>query len=211
MPPKAVTDEILKALSEIKEDISTIKSDITDIKTRLSSIETSVNENSSKIQANSDKIKQLQQLEQHHRNWSIRIFNLELPSDVVKDPIRTSTYIHEHLISPILQSAVTNGSLQSIPPALDTVDFAHTLRSTRVDAPPPIILRFRSRLIRLLVMKNKKTALANHPELSKILIVEDLTKENYNKLQELRKKEVKCWSLSGKLYFLDEDGTRKRL
>ena len=213
MPPK-VNEEILKALADIKLELADIKSDLCDIKSNMTKIEDAVKVNSTSIASNTANIEtlasNLNDREQHNRNWSVRIFGVALPDGVATDPLSTANFVYDKIIKIVLANAVSDGVLHSVPPCVDVVDYAHTLRSSREDAPPPIILRFRSRIYRHLVFKSKKAVLSTSAdsELSKVRIVEDLTRLNYSKLIELRKKEIKCWSMSGRIYFI-EDGVRK--
>ena len=114
-------------------------------------------------------------IEQHQRSHSVRIFNLSLPSDSPTDPLTVSQHVYS-AISPILKIALDNNSLPSMPSLIDTIDIAHTLPS-RNDSTPPIIARFCSKLIRLAVMKSKRSYFSSNPTL-KFSITDNLTHKN---------------------------------
>ena len=164
MPPKA-NDAIATALADLKDEIKSIHSKL-DSHFQLFSTQ-------------ENKIKNLELLtndiEQHQRLHSIRIFGLPLPPTDTNDPFSVTHHVYTAL-TPILEIAKDKKSLPCIPPLLDTIDISHTLPS-RDNSTPPIIVRFKSKLIRLAVMRHKKAYFTNNSD-HKFSITDDLTRKN---------------------------------
>ena len=150
--------------------------------------------------------------EQRTRNYSIRISNLPVPEDILYKPIQVIHFTYETVILPILQMAVDNKEIPSVPPALEIIEFGHVLRS-RVTL-PPIIIRFCSRAYRLLLFRYKSAVL---PRLdicknTRIYIAEDLTNLTYRRMKEIgsNKKVEKCFTIAGQIkYILASDKEKK--
>ena len=58
-------------------------------------------------------------------------------------------------------------------------------------------------------LKTNKSVLPKINALKDISIAEDLTVINYQKRQGLLKKNIKAWSLGGKIMYMNKDGTKK--
>jgi hypothetical protein len=55
--------------------------------------------------------------EQYTCSWSIRVLNMKLPQNDATDPLKVMQQVYNRLLLPILQEALTNKLLQTIPTA----------------------------------------------------------------------------------------------
>ena len=172
-----------------------------DIRSRLEKIETD-NEKflNSVLNTNKrvDKIESsVNQLEQHSRNCSIRLFNLTLSNEDAKSALKTSKAVYK-VLSPILQCAVEDGELDEVPSIFRLIEYAHTL-PTKGDGPCPIIVRFQSRIYRSLIFSFKKDYFKRNPS-CKVSIFEDLTTSNFKLLKSLQQDDrvLAAWTAGGR-------------
>ena len=162
--------------------------------------------------------------EQRNRNYSIRIFNLPLPSNLSNNPIGTLNHVYNTIIQPILNIAVESKEIMEVPPVLQLLEFGHTLKyptssssnSGKKTTIPPIIVRFFSRSFRLLVLKNKKSFLGKlkGPDKPAVFITEDLTSVNFRLMKELSEDKTrieKCFSMNGQIKFILRQDPEKRI
>ena len=97
------------------------------------------------------------------------------------------------------------------------IEVAHTLRppqSAQPGRPDPIIVRFFSRNVRDRIIAARRQLKSTNPASPKITISEDLTRENQNLLNELKKCSIveNCWSWNGKVFYtLTNDKRRHQL
>ncbi len=92
---------------------------------------------------------------------------------------------------------------------LSLIEHCHVVPDRQSKNTTPVIVRFQCRLMRNVILKTKKSVLPKIEALKGISIAEDLTVINYQKLQGLLKKNIKAWSLGGKIMYMDKDGTKK--
>ena len=245
MPPKAKSTEALDQTAAIEaltasvrtmatnleamsEQLAASSSTISNLSTRLSTIETLLKitqaENttlkeelvSSAQEATTLKAK-LNHLEQHHRSWSVRVTGIKIPADEETDPNRVKHHLYEQLLKPILQGAVSNMILPTLPGESEIIERAHVLPAKK-DAPKPIIARFYSRDMRALIFKLKKefapretlkTRSSNQesgpprPARLRCQIYDDLTRTNFLKMKAIGddSRVDQCWSANGHLKF----------
>jgi hypothetical protein len=154
--------------------------------------------------------------EQYTRSWCIRVINMKLPQNDATEPHRVMQNVYDRLLLPILQGALSNKLIKSIPSVDQILETAHIL-PCKPGATPPIIARFYSRNIRALFFKLKKDfaprsppepsngARNREPSVGKLqfLLFEDLTRPTFNKMRALSQHEMveNCWSVSGALRF----------
>ena len=201
-------DEILKLCSSIKSDTE-------DLREKFDALKQSVESNTSKLAIHDDKLSsiemKLNHLEQHSRNFSLRIFGLKLDQETSRHSNSTAKVVYESVLTPILMKAVERGTLPSIPPLHQLIEQCHILKTSKSKDSTPVICRFQVRMIRDLVFTHKKTVLSDpQNKLEHISIVEDLTSLNYKKLQGLRKDNIQAWSLGGNIFYLDKKGVKKQ-
>ena len=218
MPPKADISDLLKKLTDdMNKKLDDIKEDTALNRKSLENIELSVKQNSDKISVHDNDISFLKSAvndkEQHSRNSSIRILGLKLSDDEARDAGQTAKVVYSKVLKPILNLAVKEDLLSTIPAYFELIEHCHTLKAKPGSTKPvPIICRFQSRLVRQMVFKFKRQAMSDPDlNLSSISIVEDLTSANFKKLMSLRDKDIKCWSFGGHIYYVDADDNKKRL
>ena len=225
MPPKADNkadiSDLMKKLTDWKDDMNKkldlIKEDTALNRKSLENIELSVKQNSDKISVHDNDISFLKSAvndkEQHSRNSSIRILGLKLNENEARDAVLTAKVVYTKILQPILNLAVKEDLLSSIPAYFELIEHCHTLKAKPGSTKPAaIICRFQSRLVRQLVFKFKRQAMSDPDlNLSSISIVEDLTSANFKKLMSLRDKDIKCWSFGGHIYYVDADDNKKRM
>ena len=148
--------------------------------------------------------------EQHSRNFSMRIFNLDLPTESSKDCLETAKMVYSTLLAPILGIAVEKGSLDLIPPVLDLIDYAHVLPVKSTNGKPPVIVRLKSRLLRDQIFKYKPVYYRTNPNCS-TSIFEDLTADNFKQLKMLQADEniLKAWTRGGQCKFIYKSNPNK--
>jgi hypothetical protein len=166
----------------------------------------------------------LNNLEQHHRSWSIRVSNLPIPPNEETNNRAVSKVVYDALLRPILQGAVDNRGLPALPSAVDTIEYAHILPA-KDGAKKPVIVRFRDRMIRDAVFANKREheprsggnsqrqrRADDRPGGYLYPFFEDLTKLNFAKMRAIANHESvsACWSSRGQLkYKLHDSDTVK--
>jgi hypothetical protein len=152
---------------------------------------------------------QLNSLEQHHRSWSIRVNNLHIPESMESDNRAVKKIVYDSLLLPILNGAVANGTLSSVPSMESTLEYAHILPA-KGNSKKPVIAKFFDRGIRDAVFTNKKqfaprnqSRNTERPGSYIYPFFEDLTKLNFNKMRAIaaHEKVAACWSSRGSLKF----------
>ena len=59
----------------------------------------------------------LNSLEQHHRSWSVCVTGLKIPAEDECDSNLVKIHLYEQFIKPILEGAVSQGILPTLPTA----------------------------------------------------------------------------------------------
>jgi hypothetical protein len=163
----------------------------------------------------------LNNLEQHHRSWSVRVVGMKIPAGEETSNEAVRRHLYEKLIKPILEGAVKKNILARLPSEEEVLERAHVLPSKK-DGPKPIIARFYCREIRALVFKLKKefapkevaqAAQAGHDgrrpgqQTSRprylYQIFDDLTRANFLKMKAIGddQRVEQCWAVNGQLRF----------
>jgi len=146
----------------------------------------------------------LNSIEQHQRNYSIRINNLQLPDNISQDPRKVRDHVFETALAPILRGAVEQGDLPTMPgPSI--IELAHILPGPDNKA-KPIIARFVSRLDRALVFKHKKQYAPKETTNRKRLLFpfyEDLTRDSFSLMRRLNADDrtESAWSVRGQIKY----------
>jgi hypothetical protein len=224
------TVKSLTASSEaIRAQLATSNTTIKDISKRLGTIENILKitqaENAtlkeelagSYTESKSLKAK-LNNLEQHHRSWSIRAVGITIPASDETNNIKVRDHLYEKLLKPILIGAVEQNLLPCVPPAAEILERAHILPS-RKDGPKPIIARFFCREIRAIIFKLKKQYAPraeateqrrrgdapSPPQQGRLLyqVFDDLTKTNFIQMKKIGDDDrvEQCWAANGQLRF----------
>ena len=174
--------------------------------TKVTVLETKVLEQEATIKSMQGEIKHLQEMansqDQAKRGDTLRLFNFPGSNDEVGLPAK----VYETILKPILSAAKISGDLQSLPhlSTICTDIFRVGKFSPGQDKPPPpVLIKFSSLPARLGILKHKKKNMPMAPEGAKrYIIVEDLTKPAYRKLQEFRLDEriSKAWTINGEIW-----------
>lgn len=167
-------DNLRSAVTELKDSLARVESSLKVSQSELADVQ-----KQTKIQHF-----KLANLEQRERARSIRILNLELTKELHRSTAQLSRYLYKHLFLPCLQGAKDQNLLDEIPPLLAVIEYCHPLGqdSTNSDGssrPAPIICRFNTRLIKYLVVTNKRSVLEsfNRSLKNQVRIVDDTTLE----------------------------------
>jgi hypothetical protein len=221
MPPKTDTTEILAQLAIITNKLS-----------KLDTLEAALNKMSeentilkAKVESRDAEINilknRLNHVEQHHRSWSLRVFNLPIPAADESSPRKVMDTVYKELIVPILEGARSKGAISTIPPVHHILENAHTLAG-KAGSPKPLIVRFHNQYERDLLFHFKREfapreeadlsgsastrsqgAAASRPARLRFPFCEDLTRDNFAKMRELARdpRVAGCWSVGGQLRF----------
>jgi hypothetical protein len=232
--PDNILEELLSTVKNltastnaIQKQLATSNATISDLARRLNTIEgllkTTQAENAElkeelagSYQETKALKSKLNNLEQHHRSWSIRAVGIQIPTADENDNAKVREHLYEKLLKPILAGAVEQNILPSIPTAEEIIERAHILPSRR-EGPKPIIARFYCREIRSIIFKLKKQYAprsaangnrrrgAESAATGKLLyqIFDDLTKTNFLKMKAIGDDErvEQCWAANGQIKF----------
>jgi hypothetical protein len=215
----------------LKEQLSASSATINDLSRRLTSIEALLHNTQKEntdlkkdLASSYDEVKQLKtklnNLEQHHRSWSIRAIGVKIPAGDENDNEAVKNHLYSKLIRPILAGAVQKGLLATIPPAEEVLERAHILPYKK-SGPKPIIARFYCRETRALVFKLKKEFAPKETtpttrsqgndrgQRTRFLyqIYDDLTRANFSKMRAIGddNRVDQCWAVNGQLKFRLKD------
>jgi hypothetical protein len=220
MPPKIDVEGILTELKGFNDKVAALVS----IPAKLNNLESLItdltNENKQlrrEIEGRDSTIfllkNKLNHLEHHHRGWSIRIHNLQLPAGTESNPRRVMDTVYSKLITPILNGALSKGAISTIPTVQQILETAHPLpaKSGQIK---PIIVRFRSCYEWDLMFQFKREFAPREespggaargafgdqrPPRIMFPFYEDMTGDTYKKLRELARDDrvVGCWTVGG--------------
>ena len=209
-------------MADMAKQLKTLTATIQGNNTRMDSLETLIKglsaENSDlkkELAARDDEILDLKSrvnnMDQRHRSWSTRIFNIPLSKEEEGDNFKVMQAVYNNALLPILRGAVADKILSTVPTCEQVLETAHVLPGA-ADKPRPVIARFYNRNIRAIVFRAKKEhaprlaperqATRNteaRPGKFAYPIYEDLTAIIYGKLKELSasEKTAVCWTING--------------
>lgn len=180
----------------MKEAIKERDSTITKLHTTISNMESSIN-----------------RMDQYNRSWSVRVFNIPLKDNEENNPQLVKTRVF-NVFLPILEGAVKDGLLHSVPAPDLLLEVAHVLPG-KTGQHKPIICRFLNRDMRTLCFRLKKKYAAREPPASnnrgtvttegRIInpFFEDLSKLNYSLMRDLisDSRVQASWSVSGSIRY----------
>ena len=152
--------------------------------------------------------------EQYARCWAVRITGLIVPKILIEKHgvvIACLKHAYKVIFQPVLLQAVNQGSIPRVPEWQELFENGHFLKSRGAprNFPPPIIIRFSSRLFRnlFLTLKRGNMPQPNRSErlqgVSYYIVTPDLTSTNWRILKSLRTnpKVEAAWSNDTKLLF----------
>jgi hypothetical protein len=241
--------KLTESTDALREQLSTSAATITDLSVRLTNIEallkitqkenTDLKADLSSSYEETKLLKtKLNNLEQHHRSWSIRVVGLKIPTAEENNNEAVKHHLYNKLLKPILVGAVQKNIISSVPPVEEVLERAHILPSKK-DGPKPIIARFYCREIRALIFKLKKEFAPkeetgpttrrqgsdqqqqqqqqqqNQRARTRFMyqIFDDLTRANFSKMRAISNdsRVDQCWAVNGQLRFrlVDSQDVRK--
>lgn len=168
--------------SQLRDSISSLQATVTKLSSELNDMKNKVEH---LTKENRDIRKQMlilqnrdDEREQRCRGQSIRLYNISTPPSVSNNTLKLSKFLHDEVIKPVLLVAQQHGDLEAVPDHLGTIEFCHHLpqkarqpTASRGSAkpgptqgdetpatehqPPPIILRFTSRNLKVAFLKHR--------------------------------------------------------
>jgi uncharacterized protein YoxC len=207
---------------ELKADVKQKDAQLDDMQKSLSGMESRLNN-----------------LEQHHRGWGARVLNIPLSQAEESNTSATIEKVFDLALRPILEGAVREGKLPSLPLAAQVLEMAHVLPG-KPGFPKPIIMRFFSRQIRNICFQFKRDFAEREPggdgggtggrggsdqggrRLSgeaperrgrfRFPLYDDLTKQNLTKMRSIAQDErvQACWTVNGSIRFKLKDSDSVR-
>lgn len=162
----------------------------------------------------------VQNIEQHSRAYSIRVFNLDIDGNA-NDSENVARQVYTKALLPILQGAVDDGRLADVPTCSSLIEMAHTLPG-KPGKRKPVIVRFYKRHHRTILMQCRKAfaprsaepagsssaSSTSRPRPFLYPMYKDLTSEAFKLMRSLSSNPAvtACWSAGGVLrYRLRDD------
>jgi hypothetical protein len=216
MATKKQHEEVISRLEGLDANLTSLTNRITSLEQLLAAANKTNAMLLKSIEAKDQKISGLQlkvnQLEQHHRSWSIRVHGLKFSEEEERSAPKVKEILYDRVIRPILAGAVEHGDLESVPEATEVIEHAHVLPGNAKHVSKPVIARFFVRNIRSLVFKHKReyaprdrsqVLRSGAPGRNLYSIFEDLTKMNFNKMRELadHPQVGACWTIGGQIKY----------
>ena len=234
MAPKAGVED---AMADMAKQLKALTATIQSNNTRMDSLEMLIkglsDENKSLKKELVDRDKEISGLktlvnnmDQRHRSWSARIFNIKMAKEDEYDNYKVMDAVYRTALLPILQGALADKVICKIPTVEQLLETAHVLPGP-ADKPKPVIVRFFNRNVRAIVFRGKKDyaprlaadrqATRNNqsrPGKYAFPIYEDLSPVTYAKMRELATsgKTTACWTTNRHIRFkLPDDETVYRV
>ena len=158
----------LDAMQKSLSDLSGLPKKVTDLESLLKSSKDQCAELVKAIEGMENNLQamslKMNNLEQHHRSWSIRVSDMQLNEEQEASSNLVRSHIYNNLLRPILVGAMEMGELNELPSAEQVLEYAHVLPSRDRSKPKPVICRFYSREIRGLVFRHKKAFAPRVPQ-----------------------------------------------
>ena len=163
--------------------------------------------------------------DQQGRGKSLRLFGVPLTPEEANSGPEAYKALAKRLyevLKPVLTAAKNKGELDTVPQIHNVVEDCYRVGRFDLKNPPPIIINFVNKRVRMAVLRFKK---ANLPAPSddekksgavRFSLVEDLTGPTYKKLRELQLDErvERAWTMDGSIRFIstgDKTNTIKRV
>lgn len=186
-------DELTMAVKAIVEP------SFLELKNTLANIEISIQGSQSALDVVKKKTElhqhKLAEFEQRERARSVRILNLELTKELQRSPAQLGKYLYQNFFLPCLNAAKNQNILDDVPACIAVVEWCHPLGqdSTNPDGsarPAAIICKFATRLVKSMVMTNKRSVLEafNRGLVKQVRIVDDTsyqTRQNMSRIREM--------------------------
>jgi hypothetical protein len=162
--------------------------------------------------------------EQQTRGCSVRLLGLSMAEDEqgsTDGGKALATRIYEKILKPILIAATTATASRTkgaVPGCASIIEDCYRVGRPGADRskPPPVVIRFCSKQIRLTILRFKKAAMPAPPAadiaagIKRYIVVEDLTRDSHRMLKSLGEdaRVDKVWTIDGTIRFtLANDAT----
>ena len=207
-----------KDLLDISNFLKTKNISIESLKDLLSVLSEKNNDSTYRSVSTTDLELKVNENQQYARNWSIRLHNVPVPTDLISQAGEDMACMHtayKKVIYPVLATLVVDpdnwrpGLLTEVPNCLTLLSNAHHVGKEIEGKPRTIIVRFISRYFRNLFLKQKFDKMPQ-PSLAEVAqgiqfyaAYPDLTSRNHRYLMDLKKEErVKsAWAFDGHIKF----------
>jgi hypothetical protein len=203
-----------KQLSVYEEKISSLEAENKSLRSTVNTLSKEMHSLKSAVN-NSD---------QQRRGNTVRLLGLPMSEDEVgaTDGGKSlATRVYDRIIKPILAAARAKGAIPSCASVIEECYRAGKASSDK-SKPPPVVIKFCSKQIRLTIMRNKKAGMPAPSAadisagIKRYVIVEDLTRDTLRALKGLAADERvgKAWSIDGSIRFTlasDQSNSVKRV
>ena len=148
--------------------------------------------------------------EQQLKSTQVRVFNFPVAAD---EETSLSPRIYDRILKPLLAAAKAAGDLGSVPQVQNVVESCYRILYKEEPAagqpPPPIIIRFVNKQLKIAVLKQRRHAMPTPSEgeqkkgIKRFVIVEDLTPPAHKLLKALQDDERTdtVWSVNGQIHY----------
>jgi hypothetical protein len=157
--------------------------------------------------------------EQELKSQSVRVTGFPFTEEerASTDGKYLSKKIYDRILTPILNQAKTKNHIERVPTLANTIQscfrVGQAAARTGTGAPPPVILKLSSDVIKLAIMRNKRQATpAPTPEeknlgITRFIVSEDLTPPCFRLLKDLQRNEEvgKVWTVDGRIRWMLKD------
>ena len=206
-------DFIIAEISSLKEKTEAISSLVLKVgilEDKLAKCESTIITLSTEVKHLKDSVNSS---DQEKRLNSLRIFNV--PGSNSETGLTAKVY--EEVLKPILAAAKAQGEIPTLPQVGNTV--TEVFRAGKFSPgsnkpPPPIIVKFVNPVLRMAILKCKRSHTPAPPAGSKrIVIVEDLTHHTHRKFKELLADDrvQKVWTRSGVIWLVAKEGNQVKM
>lgn len=232
MPPKTDTaklDAIMERLEANAVTLATVATDVKGIKETITALQENVKANSdglATLRREFDDFKEethyevrnlktsFNNREQVLRGSTVRLFNIPAyPDEQANNFANLSAKLYGRIFVPILTAAVAAGDLPAVPHHLEAVEACYRafvqVEPTVGQSPPPVVIRLRSKAIKIALLKHRRLHMPQPSENEKargarrFVLVEDLTPPAHKLLKALQAdpRTDKVWSVNGLIHF----------
>jgi hypothetical protein len=214
-PTGSTIDQKLDVLMASMATLLKGQETITHLVTKVNTIEAKVNSHDGDIAGLKKEICLLKESvntsDLEARSCAIRIFNYPM----IEGETLLSNKIYDRIVKPILQAAKEDGEIPTVPTVHNVIEAAFRVgRPTfhpdgKPKAPPPVLVRFVNKRLRLATLIYKKHAPpTNDSERAlgcrRFVLVEDLSPATYKKLREVSGDDrvERAWTAGGQIRFV---------
>lgn len=214
--PGATVDQKLDTLMASMATLLKGQETITHILNKVNAIEAKVDTHDSDIALLKKEIRILKDFSNNQdlesRSTAVRIFNFPQP----EGETNLSNKIYDRIIKPVLLAAKEGGEISSVPTVHNCIECAFRVgrptfhQDGKPKSPPPVLVRFVNKRLRLAVLLYKKNNIPSTNDAEKaagcrrFVIVEDLSSSTFKKMKELGADERvdRTWTSGGQIRFV---------